>query len=279
MASQAELIRKLEQAMPVANVNVQKQQKAARSMQLQQAVGGMTPQQATAPGLAQTIGGAQAQTAGQQAVQGAQTTQEQAGQLRGMAAAEQAGQQQKALGEQKLGLGETELKESEKLSAKARDMQDKLFKQQLQFKRDELGRTMYQETAKMDYALLSAKNDEDLKDKLADIEYASDQSLLAMEALNKKLAATLDNEAALRELDKRGVSRQKIAELKQQMEEAAAKKKAKAANRMAMYQAGGMIAGAVVGSLVAPGAGTAAGAAAGATIGGGVGTAVGGATA
>jgi len=274
-----EILRKLQKAMPVADEEQRKRLEAGRAIQLQQAV-----QQApalptvTIPTTAQSLGTAQVQQAGAQQIQQAQQQAQQTAQMSQMALDEQKAQAKQAVEGQRLALGEKQIQTEAELSEQKRAVEDKILQNQLNFQRDEIGRAELQQSQLYDLAISTAKNEEDLKDRIQSINQASAERINYLEALANRLKVVASGEFKIKNQKLDQKSREYIMELQRQAKERAAKEKAKAGNRAAMFQAGGTIVGAVaggvLGSVVVPGIGASAGATVGAAAGGALGSVV-----
>lgn len=265
-------LNQLAASIPLANQQVVSGMQQARQTQLQQAIGGLTPEQAAAgPRVAQTIGAQQAQQAAQ-----IQLQQQQAGQQRAISAGQQALAQDKMQKQQEL------FTRSQAVNQKARYLEnelarisqgakDKLLDQQLTFKRDELGRTLWNERQLADYKLTTAKNEEEFNDYRQQAENLYERKIRMMEMAQKKLEQVLQ-QGYLKEnqrLDQ--ASRLRIAQAAAEMQKKIAREKARANSKMAMWTGVGTIVGAGLGALT----GTPQGIALGAQMGGAFGTAIG----
>jgi len=266
-------LNKLATAIPMANQQIASGMQQARETQLQAAIGGLTPEQAAQPRLAQAVGAQQAAAAAQIQTQAQQKTQQQA-----ITAGQQAITNEKIKKQQEL------FTRSQALSQKGRYLEnelarisqsakDKLLDQQLSFKRDELGRTVWNERQLADYKIATAKDDEDFRNYQQEVTNLSERRMKMLLVAQKKLEQILEQGylSTNQKLDQ--ASRLKIAETLEELKRKQAREAARQANTMGMWAGGGAILGAAAGSLV-PGGG-AIGAAVGAQIGQGVGTAVG----
>jgi len=244
MATSADLLAKLQNAMPVQNQRIADQQKAARAIQLQQAVsaaptGGVPQQQAQA----QVLGAGVQQMAGEQAVTQAVGQQKQLEQLGQAALGVEKTQQQQQIGQQQLAFGQQQIESQATVATTNRDVEDKILNDQLTFKQDDLGRIEYQENQLLDYAIVSTKNEQELKGKLQNIEFASKQENIILSSIydaakDSKLAGWKMGE---QRLDQRASER--LTEAMAILEKKLALRKKKGANRGAFGAAGGVIGG------------------------------------
>jgi hypothetical protein len=263
-------LQNLSNQLPIANQKVAQGQQAARNIQLQQAVKA-APTTGNTIQTAQQTGAAAAGQAGQQMIEQAGQQVKQQGQLGQVGLATQQQQAQSNVASLKMGAREQEMDNVARLAQVSEQAKQELYDKQLQFNKDQRGRTMFSERQLMDYALANAKDENDFRNKAQALEQATKRDLQASEQAYALINADLDRKFRLAEQQKDQKAKLEIAEMKRAAAEAMAKKKASSANRAAMFQAGGMVVGAVaggvLGSMVAPGVGTAAGASAGAQIG------------
>jgi hypothetical protein len=257
------------QAMPGANERMARQLDSTRKIQLQQAIAQTTTPKA-AP-VAQALGAQQAQAAGQAAtatqaanIQGAQ-------QLGSSFLREQATSARQALQEQSLANAKANADEAHRLGQLDASLKRDLFDSQLNFREDELGRTLFNDRQLLDYKLASAKSDEDLLNYEQNVKQLSDRKMQMLKAAHAKVMQEMENAFSKSEQELDQASKEKLYRAKAELEKKMAKEKAKAANRAAMFSAAGSVIGAVAGSIV-PGLGTAVGAMAGAAIGSGLGS-------
>lgn len=246
--------------MPVRNKVVSDQQRAARALQLQQAVAGMTPQQAATPAQAAQMGAAIAGEAGKQQVSQASQMVESAGQMAKL------GQQETALvGAEKLaGAQQAAQKESlgqaERLAALDNAAKREVFDAQLQFKKDSADQTQFTQRQLLDYARLNAKSDEEFKTWSQKAQQASRRNIQVLETINNRLEEALRSGYAgsKQKLDQQ--SRLEIARLKRENDAAIARARANGANTAMMWQAGGALASTVGAGLILTGVGAPVGA-------------------
>lgn len=149
------------------------------------------------------------------------------------------------------------------VDALGRDVKAKLFDSRMSFEGNEAQRKFANERQLMDFAVASAKNEEDLKNKLQLMEQAGKKELIMMEAAYQKISAALergflDNE---RELDQ--ATKVKLQEMKAAADRARKRKARNAANRRmivgGVIMGAGVFAGPAAPAVVAAGAGYASG--------------------
>jgi hypothetical protein len=171
------------------------------------------------------------------------------------------------------------LRQRRELASIGRDVKDQIFDSRLRFEKDENGRKFSNERQLADWAISNAKTEQELQGRFREMQQASDRTIKLLEHSNNQIMEAINRGWLVKEQKLDYEQKRYLLDLKRKMDEKIAKERAKAANRMAVYQGVGMVAGAVIGSMVAPVGGTALGATAGASAGAGVGTAVAGATA
>lgn len=271
-------LQQLQSAMPVANQRVATQQQAARDIQLQQAVGKAAPTAAT-PAVAQQAGAVQAQNAGQQMIQNAQTEVKQAGQVGQLGIQAQQTEGARQLGEQKMGAAEQKMSNVQRLANLDARAKKEMFDDQMQFQRDENNRALFNSRQLADYAKLNAERGEVYKNYAQSVEQATKRKQQYMQAAFDSLSQRLQQEYKKAELNQDYAAMQQIQQMQNSMNERMAREKAYASNKMAQAGALGTIVGAVGGGIIGgiyggPG-GAVVGASAGAAVGGGAGTAMG----
>lgn len=266
----------LQQAMPVANQRIAQGMKAAQNVQLQQQLGGARPQPMPANRAAvQQLGAQQAGQQGASALGLAEQQQKQQAALGQQANQEQQRQNQQALASKQRSLQQTQRGLEKQIFGLSEELKDKLLDSQLAFKKDELGRTVFNERQLADYAIMKAKSDEDFAAFEQQSTQASQKRMSMLKLAQQKVQQELDQRSRLSDSVADQNTKKNLAIAKQQLERKIADEKTKQRNRAMMFQAGGMLAGAAIGTLIAPGAGTAAGA----SLGGGAGSIAAGATA
>lgn len=257
-ATETGLASKLGQ-MPARNKLVAEQQKAARALQLKQAI-------AAAPGpMTQTqvaqAAGQMAQAAGQQQVSQAQQmmkTAEQAAQL-GM------GERQATAREQVTAARETaqkqELDQMARLAKIDQDASNELFQKELQIQKDNNGRNLYSARQLADYALLSANNKEAFQNWEQKARQYSDRNLKMLQVMESRIRESLESGYLDKKQKLNQAQKQELATIQKDLQDRIAKANAKK-NNINMMAQGLSTAMTVAGSaLVLSGVGTPVGAA------------------
>ena len=275
MALRIENLNKLAAAIPMANQQIASGMQQARETQLQQSIGQMTPEQAATPRLAQSMGAQQAAQASAIQLGAQQKTQQSA-----VVAGQQAIVQDKIQKQQELFTRSQALSQKNRyleneLARISQSAKDKLLDQQLSFKRDELGRTIWNERQLADYKIATAKDEEDFRNYQQEASNLSERRMKMLQMAQRKLEQVLEQGyiSTNQKLDQ--ASRLKIVETVAALKRKQARESARQSSNMGMWAGAGTIVGAVAGAMIAGPGGYAAGAAVGAQIGQGVGTAAG----
>lgn len=228
--------------MPVRNKLIADQQKAARSLQLQQAIAGMPA--GAPPVTKQQVGqmaGQMAQAAGQQQVAQAGQMIEQASQLG------KAGLAEEALAGQKRLLGMQEAARAEGLDQLSRlaqvdaNAKKSLFDDQLQFRKDRNNATMFTERQLLDYASQAANKDEAYKNWAQKTKQYSDRTLKMIDIMDQKLKQALETGYLTNKQKLDQQSAQEIAQIRKELADKKARAEAKAANISNMTNALGTL--------------------------------------
>ena len=268
-------LQNLQGQLPVASQRVAQGIQAARDIQLQQAVAKAPTGAAIAPAAQQTAAAAVQQT-GQQQAQAAQQMVQQSGQVGQLELGEQKMSGQQAVFGAQQAAEKQELGNVQRLSQLDMNAKKELYDNEISFKRDEAGRTLFNQRQLADYAKQNTVSDEQFKNYAQQAEQVNKRNLQAMESAYNIIAENLKQQSAIAEQNKDQAAKKQIQQIQIELQKRMAKARARAANNMGAWTAGGTVVGAVVGgvagSLIAPGAGTAAGAAAGASVGGALGS-------
>lgn len=256
----------LQAQLPTANQKVAQGIQAARDIQLQQAVARAPTGAAIAPAAQQTAAAAAAQTGSQQVEQAKQMVQ-QAGQLGQLQLGEQQMAAQQKIAQAQQAARQQEITSSERLGRLDLSAKKELYDSEIQFKKDEAGRTLFNERQLADYAARNARSEEEYKNYEQESELLHRRKLQAMETAYAVIEEDLRQKWLVAESARDQASQKRIMEIRAEIEKQKAKARARAANRASMWQSGGMIVGAGVGAVF----GGPAGAAAGAQIGGAAG--------
>lgn len=260
-------LQNLANQLPVSNSRVAQGQQSARDIQLQRAVAS-APAKANITQTAQQTGAAAAGQAGQQAVERAQSQaqqQQQVGQL-GLQEQQRAGQA-RVFGLQQ-GAKEQAMDNVQKLAQVDEKMKQELYDKQTKFEKDEAGRALFNDRQLADYAKLNSQSDEQFKDSAMKSDQLSKRKLQAMEAAQQVVNQDLNMKYEQAKQKGDNQLMQSIVQQKRDMDKKIMEEKNAAANRQAMWQAGGTIVGGVAGAVFGGPAGAAAGASAGGALGG-----------
>lgn len=142
------------------------------------------------------------------------------------------------------------IKQREDLNRIGLDVKRELLDARLQFRKSERGRKFTNERQLADYAASAAKNRNEFNVRMSRIENAHKKDLLIWKTANSRLEAALQRGYLKEKGDLDFETKKKLAQMKAAADERIRREEAKARNRQAMYQAGGMIVGGVAGGLV-----------------------------
>lgn len=268
-------LQNLQAQLPVANQRLAQGMKAARDLQLQQAVARAPTGAAIAPAAQQTAAAATAQM-GQQQVGAAKQMIQQAGQLGQLQVGEQQLQSQKELAQAQQAAKQEDMDMADRFARLDLNAKKELYDNEMQFKKDEAGRTLFNERQLADYAKQNALSDEQYKNWSQQAEQATRRKLQAMETAFRIVEEDLTQKFQLAEQQKDFAKSREIAAIRKELQERMERERARAANNAAMWQAGGMIVGTAAGAAAAPFTGGAINPATGALIGGSLGGSLGG---
>ena len=222
--------------------------------QLQAGVG--QAQQPLGAGQIQAAAGQVAAQRGQAAVQARQQA---APQVAAQAArTQQVGERerQQALFDRALELERTVRDNEQRLYNLDRTLGNDLYTQNMQFQEDELGRAFLNDRQLADYALISAKTEEDWLNYEQTMTQLSKKRMQVLDAAYKKIkqALTQDWQAGEQQLDQQHKKQLTLAaaELERKKQE----EQAKAANRASMFSAGGLLLGAAAAATIIGSGGT-----------------------
>ncbi len=152
--------------------------------------------------------------------------------------------------------------------------QEQLVQNEMKFQQDAMGRARLTENQLLDWAVTSAKGEEDLKNKMQVMQQTAERAMaadkMAFDKIDQELRADASRKQKRLTQEKRLELEQASAAYKQEYRTKAAKAAGKAAIMQGVLTVGGAVVGGVLGAPAGP-AGIAAGATAGAAVGGGVG--------
>jgi len=167
------------------------------------------------------------------------------------------------------------IKQREDLSKLGQDVKMELFDKNQTFEKDELGRKFSNERQLADYAVATARSNEELADKMQSMEQASNRENMLYEAMMNKISTTLELESRGKISKLNRDTRLELERTKQKIEQRMRDRKAKGNNIRLIAQGVGMVGGATAGFMM----GGPLGAITGAQLGSEAGKAVGGAVA
>lgn len=170
------------------------------------------------------------------------------------------------------------IRQREQLQRLGGDVKDQILDSRLRFETDDMGRKFSNERQLADWTIVNAKNEIEFNDKLREMQQVSDRNIQLLEMAEQRIRQALTNEFTQEQQTLDNEAKVKLAQMAAEMREKLQREQAKAKNRAAAWQSGGMIVGAVAGGVIGtvfPVVGTAAGASLGATIGGAAGSMIG----
>lgn len=251
---------------PVASQRIATGQKAAQDMQIQQAVKA-APQGVAPVASGQVTGAAVAQNAGQQAIQNAQKSLATANQIGQLETATQGVQNQADIASQQLGNREQKMDQVQKFAQLNEGLKRQLYDETMKFKKDELGRTKFNEQQLADYARLNAQSDEQFRNYQQKSTLASKRKMELMEQAYRLIEEDLKHKYAEASQRKDMAAMDKIRAEQRKAQREIDRKRTNAANNRAAASAGGSFIGGILGTAY----GGPSGGQAGAGIGGGIG--------
>ena len=241
--------------MPVRNKAVADQQRAARMLQLQQAVSQLAPQQAPTATQAAGMGASIAQQAGTEQVNRAKDLVQQSAQLGKLGQQETALTNLQTTGALQQQAQQESFDQASRLASLDDAAKREMFDSQLQFKKDQADNTLFSERQLADYKRLSAQGDEDLKNWAQRSNQLHARNVQVLQAISDRLneALTSDYLKGRQKLDQQ--SKLELAQMKRDNDIRLAKARADAANTSAMWGALGGAATLAGGALTATGVG------------------------
>jgi len=241
--------------MPVRNKAVADQQRAARMLQLQQAVSQLAPQQAPTATQAAGMGASIAQQAGTEQVNRAKDLVQQSAQLGKLGQQETALTNLQTTGALQQQAQQESFDQASRLASLDDGAKREMFDSQLQFKKDQADNTLFSERQLADYKRLSAQGDEDLKNWAQRSNQLHARNVQVLQAISDRLneALTSDYLKGRQKLDQQ--SKLELAQMKRDNDIRLAKARADAANTSAMWGALGGAATLAGGALIATGVG------------------------
>ena len=262
-------LQKLAQSMPVANQRVATGIRAARDLQLQQAVAGAGQIPASAQAaVAQQIGAATTAQAGKQLVEAAGQEASKQASIAQLGQAEQARVAELRLGRQSIASQAEQQQLTNRLAGIDEKAKQELFDRRLQLNQDAAGRKFMNERQLADWTIMKAKSEEDWRNYTQKAEQYATRRLSMMEVAQQRILQKIgqDYRSGKQKLDSEQSKRLRAAA--DALNARIAKEKEKVAKRKAFHTTMGTIVGTVIGSFAGnPAAGAAIGGATGNYIG------------
>lgn len=277
-APKSKALSSMADSMPVANALAAQQVSEANKTNLQNSIAQAVKTQAPAQQAASQLGTGAAQVQGQTQLAQQQANIEGQAKIGQQFLADANEEANNRLREARLDNTAKNYNEARRLGNLDTSLKNQLFDSNMTFKKDELGRTLFNDRQLLDYKLSSAKSEEDLAKYEQDIEQQYARKMQILAAAQAKIVQAMQQDYTKGEQELDQAHKKELVLKKAAIDEKIRKEKAKAANRAAQYSAAGSIvgavAGAVIGSSAAGPAGTVAGAQAGSAIGSGLGSVV-----
>lgn len=228
--------------MPVRNKIVADQQRAGRLLQLQQAVSGMTPQQAPTAAQAAGMGATIAAQAGKEQVEQAQQQVQQAGQLAKLGQAETELSAAQRISALQTGVQKEQLDQTARLAALDDRAKREMFDAELQFKKDQNDVALFSERQLADYKRLNAQRDQDYANWAQKAKQTHDRNVTMLQTISDRLAEVEKNNYMIGNQKLNQAQALELAQLKRDNDRRLARAKARAANTATMWgAAGGMM--------------------------------------
>lgn len=264
MAINQSIFRNIAGQMPGQNQQVVSGLQEAARAQMQSQIGGAAP-------LGQPLGIRQVQQLGAQAtaaqaqplLQVQEQAQKQAAQMGQLALQQQQQDSQRRLQERQLDQSRAQRQFENQLNTLNSNVKQRLFDDQLQFQKDELGRTFFNERQLMDYKLATAKSQVEMRDFEQKLRQAGSRKMQLLKSAQAKLTQELQQNFAKGQQELDQASTKKLVEAKRAIEEKIRREQAAARNRASMVSAIGTLGGIAIAAAL-PGPLTAAYAMAGA---------------
>lgn len=246
--------------MPIRNKEIAEQQKAARLLQLQQAVSQMGPSQAPTAQQAQQMGASMAGQAAAEKVGRAQEMIQTSAQLGKMGQRETQLAAQRELGALQSQAQQEQLNQTARLAALDDSAKREMFDAELQFKKDAANNTLFSERQLADYQRLKASRSQDFQNWAQRAEQLHARNVATLEVINARISEALQQEYRVGRQKMDQETARQLGEMKRDAEAKLAKAKAKAANTATMWGALGSVLTVAGGAaLTATGAGASVG--------------------
>jgi len=229
--SRSRQLKTLASNLPGANQQVQTGLQEARKTQLQSNIKQMAPTANTA--AAQQMGQQQQQQAGKIALQGQQQAQEQQTQVGQMALQEQGRAQRETGFGQEMQLSQQDRHIANKLAKLDSKYKTILIDDQMQFKKDKAGETLFNERQLMDYAASHAQSAEEFQDYAQEAEQLYDRKIQIFTTAHKQVVNALEMGFVIKNKPLDQASRKKLVLAKKAYEDKIAKAKIDSANSRA----------------------------------------------
>jgi hypothetical protein len=253
------------------NQKAQQQRRDAQTIAMQRAVA-QAPQGGATTRPAQAMAGTVQQATGQQHVQQVQQVQQQQAQVGNMAVKKAASDIQNRLEQLKQGQQGSNLQENQRLFNQQQQLENSLFNERIQFRRDELGRLELNDRQLADYARLSGASDEQMRDYMQYAQLAHQRDMDISRHVSAMLEENLRFESSKRMQDQDQELVRRLSAEKKAMDEKIARKQAEIKNNSQIWSTVLGVVGGVVGGYFGGPQGAMAGYSGGSAIGSAAGT-------
>lgn len=227
----------------------------------------------------QAIAGQQTAQQAQAGAQQAQQAQQRAAQTYEMQSQQQSLDFQRNFMEKQQRLAEMQRTNQEQFGNLSRELEATLLQEQLQFQKDEIGRTLFTERQLLDYKVSQAKTQNDMEAYRQQVSLIAKRKRAILDTLRAQVEMQLKNEFQKAEQEKDQALTEKLYRAKAELERRLAEERAGAMSRGMMFQGMGTLVGIGAGIALAPATGGMSLAVAGSlggAMGGGFGTTAGG---
>jgi hypothetical protein len=220
-------------------------------LQLQQAAGaatqqGLTPQKSQI----QATAGQVAQVKGQEQIKEQQQQVQQAQQQRQVQASEQKVQKVKQLMQTKQELTQKSMQNSQALDSLQMNLRQEYVDKVTKFKKDEIGRTVFNERQLADWAATKARNEEDYAEYEQAMLQAIEKKNAVMEQAFKTVSRHLEQEFIKAEQAKDQAAMEQIAGIRNRIAKEQAEARKKAAQSASLWTTGGTLLGIAAGVAI-----------------------------
>jgi hypothetical protein len=241
----------LQDQMPQLDAEAKRRSDTARQIMLQNQLGAtqLQPGQPiqTAAQMAQTIAPQVAEVAGQQAAQQTASSQAQVTQLEQQYQSKLEMDRRHQIELASVRAQKTVDDRKNQLASMGSDLKQKLFDDTMQFENSELGRKMTNDRQLQDWAILSAQNEQEARDKLQIMQLVAERKIKLLATAEQRLLDAAKRGWLSKEQVLDQAAKEELVRKAQDLRNKIMKEQAKAKNRAMMFQGAGMIIGGIAG--------------------------------